>query len=303
VISGNDQQFMQRFVAEFMAPMAQSMSEGPNTPERYRSAMAGLDPWKNETQVPDPELAAYHPAVELRPGLTAAIAVPKGDGPFPVFVIVHGNGLAAGSSQLYRRLTKDIAAGGYVAITPDFRLAPEHPFPAGYDDIVFTLSWAEKHASEYSGDGSRLVLWGDSLGATLAMGVVLGLADEPGAPAVKAVVGAEGFYDFSNPFMAANEVTGWYVGEGGDAVRTDKRVSPLLHIEAGVALPSIFLITGTADFAMGPTLELAKKLNESGIPFQLHVLEGMPHDFMKFPELDGKREGHRLMFDYLSRSV
>ena len=37
---------------------------------------------------------------------------------------------------------------------------------------------------------------------------------------------------------------------------------------------------------MGPTLELAKKLNESGIPFQLHVLEGMPHDFMKFPELD-----------------
>jgi hypothetical protein len=112
VITQNDQRFMQRFAAEFMAPMAKSMSEEPSTPERYRSAMAGLDPWKNETPVPDPELGAYHPAVELRPGLSAAIAVPKGEGPFPVFVIVHGNGLAAGSSQLYRRLTKDIAAGG-----------------------------------------------------------------------------------------------------------------------------------------------------------------------------------------------
>src|SRR3984885_4570030 len=303
MITQNDQRFMQRFAAEFMAPMAAAATPGQVTPEGYRSAMSRLGPWKNEKPGPAPELAAYHPAVELRPGLSAAIAVPKGDGPFPVFVIVHGNGLAAGSSHLYRRLTKDIAAGGYVAITPDFRLGPGPPFPAGYDDIVFTLSWAAGHAAEYAGDGSRMVLWGDSLGATLAMGVVLGLADDPGAPQVKAFVGAEGFYDFSNPFMAANEVTGWYVGEGGDQVRTDKRVSPLLHIKAGLALPSIFLITGTADFAMGPTLELAKKLNESGIPFELHVLEGMPHDFMKFPELDGMHEGHRLMFGYLSRSV
>ena len=130
MITQNDQRFMQRFAAEFMAPMAKSMSEEPSTPERYRSAMAGLDPWKNETPVPDPELAAYHPAVELRPGLSAAIAVPKGEGPFPVFVIVHGNGLAAGSSRLYRRLTKDIAAGGYVAITPDSgwrRSTPSRP--------------------------------------------------------------------------------------------------------------------------------------------------------------------------------
>ena len=118
---------------------------------------------------------------------------------------------------------------------------------------MFTLSWVGEHAPEYAGDSSRMVLWGDSRGATLAMDVVLGLADDPAAPRVKAFVGAEGFYDFSNPFMAANEVTGWYVGEGGDEVRTDKRVSPLPHIRVGLALPNIFLITGTADFAMGPT--------------------------------------------------
>ena len=301
MLTPNDQQFVRRYAEEFMAPMA--AAQGEMTPERYRSAMSGLDKWKNETPVPDPDLAAYHPKVELRPGLNAAIAVPQGGGPFPVVVIVHGNGLAAGSSHLYRRLTKDIAAGGYLAITPDFRLAPEHPFPAGYDDIVFTLCWAREKASEYAGDGSRIVLWGDSLGATLAMGVVLGLLDQPDAPKVKAFVGAEGFYDFSTPFMVGNPITGWYVGEGGAEIREDKRVSPLLHIKAGLDLPNIFLITGTADFAMGPTLELAQKLNESGIQFQLHVLEGMPHDFMKFPELDGMREGHQLMFDYLSRSV
>ena len=131
MITQNDQRFMQRSAAEFMAPMAAAVTPGQVTPEGYRSAMSRLDPWKNETPVPDPEPAAYHPAVELRQGLSAAIAVPKGDGPFPVFVIVHGNGLAAGSSHLYRRLTKDVAARGYVAITPDFRLAPEHPSRPG----------------------------------------------------------------------------------------------------------------------------------------------------------------------------
>ena len=167
---------------------------------------------------------------------------------------------------------------------------------------MFTLSWAGEHAPEYAGDSSRMVLWGDSRGATLAMDVVLGLADDPAAPRVKAFVGAEGFYDFSNPFMAANEVTGWYVGEGGDEVRTDKRVSPLPHIRVG--WPSRTYSSSPAPLISrwGPR-GAGRELNESGIPFQLHVLEGMPHDFIRFPELDGMREGHRLMFDYLSRSV
>jgi acetyl esterase len=300
VISARDETWIkERFQTEFVEK-AERVPRPFRSVKDYRSLIANLEPLKNTTPIPDPRLAAYHPEVELRPGLTAAVAVPEGAGPFPVFIVAHGNGLTAGSSHSYRRLTKDIAHGGYVTITPDFRLAPEHPFPAGFDDVKYTVGWAQDHAARYGGDGSKIVLWGDSAACALAFGVILDLLDDPTAPPIAAYVGAEGFYNPSGRPLQND----WYLGENAPAdLIKDKRVSPQLHIEKGLNLPNIFLITGSADFAMGPTLEFAQVLHQNGYQFALHVLEGMVHDFMKFPELDGMREGHRLMFEWLARSV
>ncbi|MEF2978061.1 alpha/beta hydrolase [Subtercola sp. YIM 133946] len=248
-------------------------------------------------------MKSYHPEVELRSGLNAAIAVPKGDGPFPVFVITHGPGLTAGSSRQYRYLTQFIASHGYVTVTPDFRLAPEHPFPAGFDDMRFALEWARDNAHDWNADPSRIVLWGDSLGAALALGLLLDLQDRPGAPRVSAFVGSEGEYDLSAPAMANGNSVKWYPGEGGKAVLTDRRVSPLLHIARGAKLPPLLLVTGSAGATLTATLDLARKLHEEDVEFQLHTIAGMGHDFMKFPELEGMREAHELMFDFLSRVV
>ncbi|MEF2978081.1 alpha/beta hydrolase [Subtercola sp. YIM 133946] len=283
--------------------MSEASRERIRTPEGWRAAAAMYDSYRNETSVPLPGIASYHPAVELRPGLTAAIAVPEGEGPFPVFVITHGPGLTAGSSHLYRRLTMDVAGNGYLAITPDFRLAPEHPFPAGYDDMRFALGWARDRAAEWGGDGARIVLWGDALGASLALGLVLGMRDEPDAPALKAFVGVEGVYDFTSPMLANGSSIKWYPGDGGESVLRDKRVSPLLHIEKGMQLPHLLLITGNANYGVPGTLDLVRKLQDSDLPFELHALPGMPHDFMTFPELDGMRHGHRLLFESLARTV
>src|SRR5882762_9686253 len=103
-----------------------------------------------------PAVGAYHEAVALKAGLTADIAVPAGDGPHPVVIYIHGGAWTLGSPATHRKLVKQFAEAGYLTIAPDYRLAPEHPFPAGFDDCVFTAQWAAENAQRYGGDGTRL---------------------------------------------------------------------------------------------------------------------------------------------------
>ncbi len=86
-----------------------------------------------------PEIGAYHPDVELRPGLRADICVPKGAGPHPTLVYLHGGGWVSGTSKTHTKLCMEFAAAGYLTVNVDYRLAPEHPFPAGLDDCVFAV--------------------------------------------------------------------------------------------------------------------------------------------------------------------
>jgi acetyl esterase len=90
-----------------------------------RSAMDTFAPMMNQDL---PEIGALHEGVELRSGLRADVAVPKGNGPFPVVVYLHGGGWVAGSPKTHRKLGMQFAEAGFVTINVDYRLAPEHPF-------------------------------------------------------------------------------------------------------------------------------------------------------------------------------
>jgi acetyl esterase/lipase len=293
MLSENDQRFLERWEREFLVQMRARRASGDTTVEGYRTGIARLEPFKNTTSATEPKIATYYPEVVVDGELKAAVAVPDGNGPFPVFVIIHGNGMCAGSSHSYRRLTADIAGQGYLAVTPDFRLAPENPFPAGYEDCKRTVYWARSVAQDYGGDPERIVLWGDSMAAPVAFSIMLDLLEQPDAPPVRAFVGVEGIYDFER-----NHLVDFYLA-GNRALLEDRRVSPQRHLAGLGGLPGIFLITGTEDQAFEPTMSFAAALHEHGHKFELHVLEGMPHDFMKFPEMDGMRAGHRLMQEFL----
>src|ERR1043166_9299060 len=77
-----------------------------------------------------PAIGALEENVELRPGLRADVAVPMGAGPHPVVIYLHGGGWAFGSPASFRKLGMQLAEAGYLTIILDYRLAPEHPFPA-----------------------------------------------------------------------------------------------------------------------------------------------------------------------------
>ncbi|XP_011681747.2 arylacetamide deacetylase-like [Strongylocentrotus purpuratus] len=105
----------------------------------------------------------------------------------PAFIFLHGGGLTIGSVDIYEMVTDDIAGhlDGMVVISVDYRLAPEHPFPAAYDDGLAVTKWLMRHADVYGVDATRIALGGDSAGAYLTAAIVQAIHDNPTLPNVR----------------------------------------------------------------------------------------------------------------------
>jgi len=253
-----------------------------------------------------PEVGAYHEAVALKSGLSADIAVPTGDGPHPVVIYIHGGAWTLGSPATHRKLVKQFAQAGYLTIAPDYRLAPENPFPAGFDDCVFTAQWAAENAKRYGGDGTRLTMGGDSAGGNLTAAVLSSLGNSGRGSLVKAAILIYGAFDFEGLVRIAKEaaepLARAYLGSNYPALLNDPRVSPIRAIKPG-AMPPTFIIAGTADGIVGESRTIAEAMNRAGIENELHIIDDMPHAFMQMTELSACREGLRLMFDFLRRHV
>jgi acetyl esterase len=255
-----------------------------------------------------PSIGALHENVELRAGLYADVAVPKGNGPHPVVVFLHGGGWMAGSLTTHRKVGMQFAEQGYVTINVGYRLAPENPFPAGFDDCVFAAKWASENARRWNGDPSRMAIGGDSAGANLATATLLALASDSSAAKFRAGVLIYGIYDFPSTIArtasqrAVEGMARGYLGAQYPSALKDPRVSPLRAIKPGT-LPPCFVICGTADTLLPESRSIASALREARIPCESHELADMPHAFMLMNELSACREGQRLMFDFLHRHL
>jgi len=278
----------------------------PTDVKGLRQAMETFTPMMNQNP---PEIGAFHEAIELRPGLTADIAVPKGKGPHPVVVYLHGGGWIGGSPRTHRKLGMQFAEAGYLTINVDYRLAPEHPFPAGLDDCVYAVKWTGENARRWNGDASRLAVGGDSADGNLTAATVTSLAAEKYSGATpKAALLIYGLFDF--PAMLKREsnaaalegMVKAYAGTGYPSILEDPRVSPLRAVKPG-ALPPSFIICGTADSLLPETNAMADALKRADIPHEVAIFEDMPHGFLQMDVPSGCRLGLDQMFDFLRRTI
>ncbi|HEV7203878.1 MAG TPA: alpha/beta hydrolase [Jatrophihabitans sp.] len=120
----------------------------------------------------DPSTLAQVGSIEdatVGDGIPVRVYRPEGDGPFPTIVYFHGGGFVIGDRDTHdgvcRQECRDIGA---VVVSVDYRLAPEHRFPAAVRDCYAALNWVAEHIDEYGGDAARLVVGGDSAGGNLA---------------------------------------------------------------------------------------------------------------------------------------
>lgn len=232
----------------------------------------------------------------------AAIGVPAGDHEIPlrivpaqnptgVFVHCHGGGWTIGSAAGQdAALERIVANTGMTAASIDYRLAPEHPYPAGLDDCEKATRWLIEHAAAELGSG-RVLIGGESAGANLALCTALRIArDQPGV--LSAVALYYGNYDVTMTPSQRQSETGvlitrgsleWfydqYVPDRGR--RADPDISPLYADLHG--LPPVMLAVGTADSLVDDTMFLACRLLAAGVDCELVVVPGGEHAFDMAP--------------------
>jgi acetyl esterase len=173
--------------------------------------------------------------------------------------------------------------------------------PAG--DIVAQRRAWEELAKVFN----RIAIGGDSAGGNLAMSAITSSAPELRAP-VRAALLFYGAYDLE----ATAERTGAEAGlqvqlntyvAGDKGLFADPRVSPLKAVAPGLLPPCFIMGAGNDSWCLADSLVLAQALSAVASPYELHVMEGMPHGFIQMSALEGCRAAMRLMWKFLARNV
>ena len=224
-------------------------------------------------------------------GVPVRVYQPAGEGPFPVVMMFHGGGWVIGdlttADGQSREVCRQVEA---VVISVDYRLAPEHPFPAAADDCYAATLWAAQNARQYRGDPGRLALAGDSAGGNLAA-VVAQMIRDKGGPAVAfqlLVYPVTDGVDFDRPsyhengqdYMLTTDSMHWfwnhYAPNGED--RRSSYASPLLA-EDLTGLPPALVMTAEYDPLRDEGEAYAEMLGKAGVDAQLIRCDGLIHGF------------------------
>ena len=289
------------------------LQNAPKTPLEMRSMLDGFAPFLNGDL---PEVGAFHERLPVREGVTADVVVPKGSGPHPVLVYLHGGGWVCGSPTTHRKLAYRFAEGGFLVFNVDYRLAPEHPFPAPFDDCLAAVRWAHQQAGRFGGDPSRFAIGGDSAGGNLSAAVAAALADDPARPkAALLIYGVFDFAMFTDPALVeapdakaaaigrdmVEMMVGAYLGKTrSDALLRDARVSPL---HAARRLPPSHVVVGGADPLAAQAETLVKALSAAGVAHEHFVDPGMPHGYVQMEMLAPARPAIDRMLAFLRKHV
>jgi acetyl esterase len=294
--------------------LAQLFTQKP--PETAEQMRAMLDQLAGFLNAELPAVGAFHPAVPVAPGVTSDVVVPRGEGPHPVLVYLHGGGWICGSPTSHRKLAHRFAEAGYLVFNVDYRLAPEHPFPTPLEDCVEAIRFAAREAPRFGGDPSRLAVGGDSAGGNLSAAAAIELFGSEAAP--KAALLIYGVFDFATlgevpdgvategPLAAMGKnlielMVGGYLGQDPDAARlADPRVSPL---HAAHRLPPCHIVVGSADPLVAQAERLANALTAAGVAHEHHVDEGMPHGYVQLEFLPAARPAIDRMVEFLRARI
>lgn len=242
------------------------------------------------------------PLTEHGSPATVDVLVPEGDGPHPVLVYIHGGAWVAGSPASHRKLTHRFVAAGYLVVSVDYRLAPEHPFPCGFDDCVAAVRWTAQRVADYGGDAARIAIGGDSAGANLASAVAVHLRGRVGAPRISAALLIYGIYDFNDlgGATATRMIHKAYFDPQAMPAIEDPRVSPLT---GAAKLPPSFVLIGTQDPLLTNSRLLRDALTSAGVRHEYHEVGGAPHGFVQMEFVSGSRRSIERMTRFLDSEL
>jgi acetyl esterase len=224
----------------------------------------------------------------------ARIITPQGaaPGPLPVLVYFHGGGWVLGNIESHESVCRAIAnASGLIVVTVDYRLAPEHHFPAAAEDACAAAGWVAAHAGEFGGDSARIAIGGDSAGGNLAAVACL-MARDRGRPHLAFQVllypitdynlHNASYRQFADGFFLSRGEMAWYwehyVPKLDD--RWHPHASPCQAADKS-GLPPALVITAGCDVLRDEGEHYASQLQSAGVPVKLSRYDGMIHGFVR----------------------
>ena len=255
--------------------------------------------------------------------LLARLYRPKGNGPFPALIDVHGGAWASGDRLNNAPLDEALAKSGIVVLAIDFRMPPQHRYPASIADVNFATRWLKTHAGEFGSRRDLVGGLGTSSGGHQLLVSVLKPSDTryaamplPEAPAADASLPYVALcWPISDPlarYRMVREKGNARLVESHDAYWNSEAEmgegNPQLILERGEAgaLPPAIVMQGTADDNVTPDMadRFAAAYRAHGGQLELHKFDGQPHTFIvRDPASDASRRATELIRDFVLKQT
>jgi acetyl esterase len=252
----------------------------------YEARIAVMAKPANVVSVSERVVAGPGGPIKLR------IYTPVGRGPFPLMVFFHGSGFVLCSLDTHDGMCRNLAAGiGCVVVSVDYRLAPEHKFPAGPDDCLAATRWAAAYAAELGADASRIMVSGDSAGGNMAAVTALRVRDE-GGPALCGQMllypvtdyhtpGTPSYVENADGYGLTRDTMEWfwghYLADAADAAHP--HASPLRAPDLA-GLPAAYIVSAEYDPLRDEAERYGERLRAAGVPTEITRRAGMNHGFL-----------------------
>lgn len=276
---------------------AAAANGSPFAERDYNAARAAYAATTDVYRHPCPPLASVIEQTIAGPDGRVPIRIYKpqlevGDGLLPCLVFFHGGGWVVGDLDSHDHLCRYLSHGAATCVVAvDYRLAPEHQFPAALDDCVAAVHWVADNATSLNIDPHRIAVGGDSAGGNLAAASAIALRDNNGPelrmqlliyPAVDFTADNESLRDNAEGYLltraALDLFTELYLPD--DAARSDPRASPQLRNQHH-DLPPAFIQTAEFDPLRDEARRYAETLMHAAVPVEYKCYSGMVHGFAR----------------------
>lgn len=251
------------------------------------------------------------------PDVTVRIYRPTDDvasEPRPAVLYIHGGGFCLGSVEVeHLGAVATVRATGAVVVSVEYRLAPEHPFPAGIEDCYAALVWLESEATSLGVDLERVAVAGQSAGGGLSAGLALMARDRGGPKLCFQLLGIPELdhrlqthsmtHFVDTPLWnRPNAVQSWRCYLGDEPGDVSPYASPSIAEDLS-GLPPAFVSVMEFDPLRDEGIEYAQRLMQAGVPVELHAYPGTFHGSTMVADAGVSKRGQRDQLDALARGL
>jgi len=257
-------------------------SDAATLRDAWRTMFAALPPLEMACELAELEVAG-RPALLLTPATATS----------SMLVWLHGGGWVIGAPDLSLGETDSLANLAHTkVISLDYRMAPEHPFPAAYDDSIAAVQWVIDHADELGIDPQRVVVGGDSAGGNLAAAVAQHFGSQLRGqllvyPAVDLTRVSSAATQYAEGYLLNSATMNWFAEQYlGNINRRDSRISPMLADDAVFAsLAPAHVVIAEYDPLRDDGFDYAEKLRQHGVAVTVDHHDDQMHGFFSLPSV------------------